>query len=617
MSDLSKKLIDRAARTSRKREYKMRMIAVSAIAALRQLGYANTSMRDIAEMSDLSLGMLNYYFRDKTELIVFCVRIYKADFIEAVAGIADAADSLDEVIDILSKGLSVAITDNGATHKLWYDIRTQAMFNQDSALMLAASGAAAQEDRPNIVFVLLDDAGFSDLGSFGSEIETPNMDALAAEGIRFTNFHVPSTCEATRVTLHSGVDNHLAGAGTLQVAIAENQIGQPGYEGYLSDNVHSLGQLLSDGGYATYFSGKWNIGDGLERSPGARGWDRYIGLEQTGADNFEERVYAPLNLEAVWWEDGKRAVLPDDFYSTRFYFDKAIQFIAEGRDSGKPFFAMISLQAVHSPLQAFQEDIDKYMDVYAAGWDKIRDERYQRQVEMGLVPGGLTLPSSVMAKSWDELSESDQKLYAKKMAIYAGMLDSVDQNLGRFMEFLDQAGYADNTVFMIMSDNGADPYELNNVNPAFKIWYRLNYSQDYDTLGQKGTYVHYGQDWAEVSNTPFAGFKGTSRGGGMRVPFIVATPDPVSPGRIIDQFSYATDFLPTVLDIAGIPLPPESSDGQGKHRPTGVSLLPFINGTDGRIHDEDAVLGYESTGGFAIFKGDHKLTRNTPPYGDG
>ena len=171
-------------------------------------------------------------------------------------------------------------------------------------LIGSEKGWADEQARPNIVFILIDDAGFSDFGSYGSEIQTPNLDRIAQDGVRFTNFHVASTCEATRVMLQSGIDNHRAGAGTLQVVIADNQRGKPGYEGYLSDDAHSLGQLLHDAGYATYYTGKWNIGNGLARSPGARGWDRYMSLEQTGADNYEAKVYAPFNMEAVWWEDG-------------------------------------------------------------------------------------------------------------------------------------------------------------------------------------------------------------------------------------------------------------------------------------------------------------------------
>jgi arylsulfatase A-like enzyme len=297
-----------------------------------------------------------------------------------------------------------------------------------------APAQAAAGQRPNIVFVLIDDAGFSDFGAYGSEIATPNIDSLAKEGLRFSNFHTASTCEATRVMVQSGVDHHRAGAGTLSVVIADNQKGKPGYEGYLSDRVHSLGQLMRDGGYATYYSGKWNIGDGVERGPGARGWDRYMSLEQTGADNFEAKVYAPFNLEAVWWEDGKRADLPADFFSSKHYVDKLIQFIDEGRSAGKPFMAMLSFQAVHSPLQAPQALIDKYLKLYDVGWEKIRAERYARQVETGLVPPGLELPRVAPEREWTRLSAEERLAAAKKMAVFAAMLDDADQQIGRLRE---------------------------------------------------------------------------------------------------------------------------------------------------------------------------------------
>ena len=482
----------------------------------------------------------------------------------------------------------------------------------------ATAGAKqAGQPRPNIVFVVIDDAGFSDLGAYGSEIQTPNIDDIARSGVRFTNFHTASTCESSRAMMHTGIDHHRAGAGTLRPIMADNQKGQPGYEGFLSPNAHSLGQLMRDGGYATYFAGKWNMGEGLERAPGAKGWDRYISLEQTGADNFEAKVYAPLNMEPVWWEDGKRAVLPADFYSTRHYVDRMISYIEDGKGSSKPFFALLAFQAVHSPLQAPEVDIDKYKERYVQGWDKLRSERYQRQVDMGLVPAGLKLSKAVSSKSWDSLSPEDQKLYAKKMSVFAAMLDSADQHIGRFRDYLKQTGQLDNTVFVVMSDNGADPVELNTLNLPFRLWYRVNYALGIETLGQKGSYAHYGQDWAEVSNTPFSSFKGTSAEGGMRVPFIVSYPQRVKPGGMTDQFAYVTDFLPTVLDIAGIPMPGDEYKGNKLIRPTGTSMLPYLEGTAPSIHAPDVTVGFEATGAGALFFGDYKVSRNVAPFSDG
>ncbi len=480
-----------------------------------------------------------------------------------------------------------------------------------------ASPAATPAQRPNIVFILIDDAGFSDFGAYGGEIATPNLDSIARSGVRLTNFHTASSCEASRAMLMSGIDNHRAGAGSLKVVLADNQRGKPGYEGHLSDKAYSLGRLLQAGGYATYYAGKWDLGDGLERSPGAKGWDRYISLEQTGADNFEDgKVYAPLNREAVRWEDGRRARLPADFFSTRHYVDRLIQYVGDDKNSNKPFFAMLSLQAVHSPLQAPNADIDKYSQRYGAGWEKIRAERYQRQVRMGLMPAGLALPKSLNSRQWNSLSDSERREYAQKMAVFAGMLDNADQHIGRLREYLKQVGKLENTAFVVMSDNGADPYELNRLNLPFRLWYKVRFSLDPETLGQKGSYAHYGQDWAEVSNTPFAMFKGTAGEGGMRVPFILSYPQRLKPGVINHAFAYATDFLPTMLDIAGIALPGAQLDGQQLYRPSGVSMLPHLEGKSPGFHLPGEAIGFEGTGAEAIYKGDYKLMRSGPPYGD-
>lgn len=503
-----------------------------------------------------------------------------------------------------------------------------------AALLLAATSAAAADApaaaprKPNIVFVLLDDAGFSDLGSYGGEIATPTFDTLARQGVRFSNFHTAATCEASRAMLHSGVDPHRAGMGALMPVIADNQKGRPGYEGYLSDRAHSLGTLMRDGGYATYFAGKWNLGYGLARSPGARGWDRYLGLEQTGADNFEAKVWAPFNTEAVWWQDGRRYTPTKDFFSSRTYVDTLIRYIDEGRAgpaSGKPFLAMLSLQAVHSPLQAPQADIDKYAEAYAKGWDVVRAERYRRQVELGLMPAGLTLPRVPAALGfpflrgngeWASFSADEQRAFAHKMAVYAGMLDNADQQVGRLREHLRRIGELDNTVFVIMSDNGADFTDTSRINLPFRAWYRWTYPAGVG--GGPGSYVHYGPYWAEVSNTPLALIKGSPGEGGMRVPFILSLPPAlkgaINDGAIVDGFAWGTDILPTLLDIGGIALPGDDYRGQKLHRPTGKSLLPYLRGETPQVHAADEAIGFESLGAQALYRGDWKIMRMGSPF---
>jgi arylsulfatase A-like enzyme len=492
--------------------------------------------------------------------------------------------------------------------------RTKRIWLAGLMAMLSSAAVAQGMSQPNIVYVLFDDAGFSDFGAYGSEIRTPNIDAIARAGVRFNNFHTASTCEASRAMLHSGVDSHLAGQGTLSVVISDRQRGKPGYEGFLSDQAHSLGSLMRDGGYATYFAGKWNLGKGLERAPGTRGWDRYVGLEQTGADNYEAKVYAPFDTEAVWWQDGKRLELPKDFYSSRYYVDRLIANIDEGRQSAKskdkPFFAMLSLQAVHSPQQTPKEDYTSYLPIYEAGWDAIRQKRYQRQVEMGLIKAGLKLPVAPTRREWSALSDEERRYEAKEMAIYAGMLERADKEIGRLRAHLASIGKLDNTVFVVMSDNGADPYDLSEINGAFKLWHRLNRDNSYDNLGERNSYVHYGPGWAEVSNTPLAFFKGTSFEGGMRVPFVVSHPKRLKGDRIADTFVYVTDVLPTLLEVAGIPVPGETYQGKALHKPSGRSLLPYLEGTSTSVRQPGEAIGYECTGSEAMFKDGYKLLRN-------
>jgi len=494
--------------------------------------------------------------------------------------------------------------------------------------LLCASAAGATARPPNIVFVLLDDAGFSDLGSYGGEIATPTFDTLAKEGVRFSNFHTAATCEASRAMLHSGVDNHRAGAGALMPVIAESQKGRPGYEGYLSERAHSLGTLMRDGGYATYFAGKWNLGYGLERSPGARGWDRYLGLEQTGADNFEAKVWAPFNTEAVWWQDGRRYTPPKDFYSSRTYVDTLIRYIDEGRAgnaAGKPFFAMLSLQAVHSPLQAPRSDIDKYAQRYQKGWDAVRAERYRRQVALGLMPAGLTLPRVPAALGfphlrgsgeWSSFSAEEQSAFAHKMAVYAGMLDHADRQVGRLREHLRAIGELEHTVFVIMSDNGADFTDTSRINLPFRAWYRWTYPAG--ESGGPGSYVHYGPYWAEVSNTPLSLIKGSPGEGGMRVPFIISLPPAlkgsIQDGAIADGFAWGTDVLPTLLELGGIALPGDEYQGRKLHRPTGKSLLPYLRGETAQVHAADEAIGFESLGAQALYQGGWKIMRMGSPF---
>ena len=250
------------------------------------------------------------------------------------------------------------------------------------------------------------------------------------------------------------------------------------------------------------------------------------------------------------------------------------------------------------------------MGRYDGGWDAVRAARYRKQVELGVMPPELTLSQQFTTTPWSQTDPSTRREYARKMAVYAGMLDNVDQHIGRLRAHLKQIGELDNTVFIVMSDNGADGYELSRLNLPFRLWYMANKKMGYDAQGGPGSYVHYGQNWAQVSNTPLTEFKGTSHEGGMRVPFIVNWPGRVKPGAIKKQFAFVTDFLPTVLDIAGIPMPGLKYHEQTLHQPKGASLLPLLEGKTSSVHEATRAFAYEGTGGFALYRGDFKLMGN-------
>jgi arylsulfatase len=488
-----------------------------------------------------------------------------------------------------------------------------------SALTLALAACtskepavAAGEDRPNFIIVLLDDTGFADLGAYGSEVATPNIDRLAAEGVQFTNYHTAATCSPTRSMLLTGVDNHLTGMGNMIEIMADNQWDQPGYEGYMSDAVVTVATLLEDAGYHTYMTGKWHLGKTKDSLPAARGFERSIALMESGADNWEKKTYLPMYDYVHFYEDYEETDLPEDFFSTDYYFDRLEEYIEKDREDGKPFFAYVSLQAQHYPHQAPQEYIDKYMGKYDDGWEELRRRRYERQVELGLMPAGLELPPNPAAPAWDSLSAEERRTQAKKMAVYAAMLENVDANVGRMLAYLEQIGEADDTVIIIKSDNGADNNEQDR---AFADWYAANFDLSYERMGLKGTYMNYGPGWAGASSTPLFLFKGSASEGGMRVPFIVSGPG-IQRGVQTDAFAYVSDITPTLLEMAGVSRPSGSYDGRDVHPITGKSMVSFLTGKTDRVHGPDDPVAYELAGSAAIFRGDYKLTRNNPPFGD-
>ncbi|MBX3479969.1 MAG: arylsulfatase [Caulobacter sp.] len=482
-----------------------------------------------------------------------------------------------------------------------------------AALLAFGPSAAAPKapSKPNIVVILIDDGGYTDLGAYGGEIATPNIDALAASGARFSNFHASPMCAPSRAMLLTGVDSHTAGVANLPESTPPEHRGKPAYQGRLAANVTTVASLLKADGYHTYMAGKWHLGHDPKDLPGARGFERSFALDATGGDNWEQRPYFPIYTGKEWFEDDKPATLPDDFYSSRFLVDRMISYVDSKPDDGRPFFAYLPFMAIHLPVQAPAEFVAKYEGRYADGWQAQRQRRYEGAVRAGLIPAGTPMgPPPANVRDWNRLSKDEQVLYARRMAVNAGMLEAMDHHLGRFINHLRDTGQYDNTLFVVLSDNGPEAGDPTTEGP-FKLWMKsVGYSARAEGLGGKGTFAAIGPGWASAAAAPGALFKFYTSEGGTRVPLIVSGPG-VQRGARLDGFSVITDITPTLLDFAGAapaPAPAAKLDGR--------SLRPMLAGAAPSVYGPADPVGMEAAGDGALWKGGMKLVRSAGPLGD-
>ncbi len=449
-----------------------------------------------------------------------------------------------------------------------------------AASICLASASVMAADRPNILLILADDLGYSDLGAFGGEIATPNLDTLASTGLQLTSMYAAPTCSPTRSMLMSGTDNHQAGLGTMAEALPSTPFlqGKPGYEGYLNQRSYSIAELLRDGGYRTSMVGKWHLGLAPEQGPDRRGFEQSFTLLEGGGVHFKPKAGSTAKIEQITYrENGQPVELPDDFYSTDFYTDKLIDYLKSGESSGKPFFAYAAYTAPHWPLQAPAAYLDKYQGRYAAGYDAVRLERIQRMKDKGLLAkdfqAAAPLPVNPMLPAWEQLSPEQQRIEARKMEIYAAMVDNLDHNIGRVLDYLRQSGQLDNTLVLFMSDNGAAGERHEQFYPAGP-----DTDNSLANLGKRGSQIDYGLRWAEVSAAPLRLFKGSTAEGGISVPAIVHLPKSMQRQGIETGVARVDDLAPTFLELAGLPLPGDSYKGQEKNPITGHSMLPMLKG---------------------------------------
>jgi arylsulfatase A-like enzyme len=484
------------------------------------------------------------------------------------------------------------------------------------ALALACSNrlSLAQDpkpEKPNILLVLFDDVGFMDFGVYGSDSRTPNIDALARSGILLSRYHTSPMCGPSRAMLMTGKDNHQVGMGTLMETVTDQLRTLPGYSMRWDANLPTVASLLSKSGYQTYVTGKWGIGETGANLPNRFGFDRSYVMDATGGSNYDMSPYLPGYDNVNWFEDGKPITLPKDYYSSRSLVDKMIEYVDAGK-ADKPFFAFLSLQAVHIPVQVPQKYIDAYNGVFDAGWDAMREQRLKRAIELGLVPPTTKLaPAPKTHRVWKNMTPEQQALAARDMQVNAGMMTAADEHVGRLLAHLKATGKLENTIVIVTSDNGAEGGRTEFEGLANLAVGAVKLIENFDTsqknLGQPRSLTAIGPEWASVSSAPFDLYKFYGGEGGMRVPLIMSGPG-VKASGIVDAPVHVTDLVPTILEAAKVSYDADSFYGR--------SVLPVLTGQVTANSTADRGFGFEVSGNGALYRGKWKITRNAPPLGD-
>jgi arylsulfatase len=474
----------------------------------------------------------------------------------------------------------------------------------------AAIAAGVPKGKPNLLLIVADDLGYADIGSFGGEVRTPNLDALAQRGLRATNYYVAPSCSPTRAMLLTGTDNHVAGIGNMAEWTGPTQRAQPGYEGHLNARVVSVATLLRDGGYHTYMAGKWHLGEKPEQWPRAQGFERDLTLLQGAGSHWADMLgLLPSEPTVTYLRNGEKLeALPKDHYSSKALTDFIIESIDANASDGKPFFACLAFQAPHGPLAVPDAWRDKYEGRYDAGYDVLRKERLARQKELGIagkdVVGFPRLPDIA---AWDALTGEERRHAARKMELYAAMIEYMDDQIGRLIEHLKKAGKYEDTLIVFMSDNGAageDMAELvAKLAPAAKDWFAKTFDNRPENWGRPRSCVEYGPSWAQVSSVPLRLFKGVVADGGIRAPLIVSGPGVEHAGAIDASVLHVMDVLPTFLESAGVAHPANQA-GSMLAPPQGKSMWPLLAGRAKATRTDSDWLGWELFGNRAIRQGD-------------
>ncbi len=479
-------------------------------------------------------------------------------------------------------------------------------------LLFSLNAYSQTEANPNIVLILVDDSGLMDFGSFGGEAHTPNIDQLAQQGMMFTNFHASPVCSPSRAMLVTGTDSHLTGVANLPEMLPSGYENEPGYGGVLNNRVQTIATRLKEIGYNTYVTGKWHLGHDENTLPPARGFDRSFILGASGADNYEAKGYLPMKATAQWYADGKKTDLPDDFYSSKDYIERTIDFHEAEQNKDAPFFSYIAFQAIHAPIQAPKRFVEPYLEVYKEGWDALRQKRFEKAKEMNIIPANAAMNDMFpQFKKWEQLTQKEKDVYATDMAVTAGMLEAMDFYIGQYIQYLKEKGLYDNTIFVVTSDNGPDGGDFKG-SVVMRKWQESHgYHSDINRAGEKGYFGALGPEFAFALASPFSFFKYYTGEGGVRTPLIISGKN-IPSGQRTNAFCFITDIVPTILELVG-----KEPRSNKLYAPiTGKSLLPHIQDLSVPVYDENEGVGLEVANSAAYYQGDFKIVKNNIPLGD-
>ncbi|MFQ6599944.1 arylsulfatase [Flavobacterium sp. C3NV] len=466
-------------------------------------------------------------------------------------------------------------------------------------LVVAQFQLLAQKKQPNIIVILADDLGFSDISAFGSEIKTPNLDKLAKNGLIIKQFYNAGRCCPSRASLLTGLYPHQAGIGDMV-----QDKGFPAYQGYLNEHCITIGQALKQAGYNTIVSGKWHVG--LVPSAWAvnRGFDDSFTLQNNGSSYFNSEPLYNDGRKVTFMKGDKEVIRRDtSTYLTQEITNFAISSLEKQRNQQKPFFLYVAYNAPHWPIQALPEDIAKYKGKYLEGWDKLRESRFKKLKEQGIIDKNWDLSNRFeKVPDWEKLSVEEKDKWDTRMAIYAAMIDRMDAGIGEILQKVKSLGEEDNTIVLFLSDNGGSADDVKNWNYVI---------QKNGTPGSVASIDSYESPWGNVSNTPFQLFKKNTHEGGIASPFIAYYPKHIKAGTVSNRVSHLIDIFPTFLEYAGFQYP-DFFQGKKLTPLEGISLKKEFEGQQSDAHE---ALFWEHEGSKAVRKGDWKaVAENNQPW---